>query len=57
MHLRGERPVSLSDSRRTLPPLQFIGVLATLRAFRDDDAAGRWIDLHKQSIPAELIAQ
>ena len=26
------------------------GVLATLQAFDDDAAAGRWIDEHKQSI-------
>jgi hypothetical protein len=30
------------------------GVLATLQAFDDDDAAGRWIDQHKQSILDEL---
>ena len=30
------------------------GVLATLQAFDDDAAAGRWIDEHKQSILDEL---
>jgi uncharacterized protein HemY len=30
------------------------GVLATLQAFDDDDAAGRWIEQQKQTILDEL---
>ena len=30
------------------------GVLATLQAFDDDDAAGRWIEQHKQAILDQL---
>jgi hypothetical protein len=30
------------------------GVLATLQAFDDDDAAGRWIEQHRQAILDEL---